>query len=127
MYFLVLNDVLLLQKVSSLPHQRYDQFMECIQDFKEMLSALEIRSCPCSTFRDLTVSGSYVINEENVKEAQAVCSWPTLHSDIATLKETGRVVHVMHGQLVADPIKDTRVGKASREAIKLLNEDDIIK
>ena len=43
------------------------------------------------------------------------------------MKETGRVIHVMHGQLVADPIKDTRVGRASREAIKLLNEDNIIK
>ena len=69
MYFLVLNDVLLLQKVSSLPHKCYDQCMKCIQDFKEMLSIVEIRSYPCSTFRDLTVSSSYIINEENVKEA----------------------------------------------------------
>ena len=33
----------------------------------------------------------------------------------------------MHGQLVAAPIKDTRVVRASREAIKLLNKDNIIK
>ena len=60
-------------------------------------------------------------------EAEAVCSWPTLHSDIASLKETGRVIHVMQSQLVADPIKDTRIKRASRKAIELLNEDNIIK
>jgi hypothetical protein len=56
-----------------------------------------------------------------------VCSWPCLHSDIATLKETGKIVHVLQGKLVADPLRDTRIGRRQREANKLLNEDDIIR
>ena len=51
-----------------------------------------------------------------------VCSWPIFHNDIASLKKTGKIVHVIQGRLVLDPLRDTRV----RDAIKLLNEDDII-
>ena len=56
-----------------------------------------------------------------------VCSWPTFHTDIATLKETGQIVHVIQGKLVADPLRDTRAGRRQRDAIKLLDEDKIIK
>ena len=105
---------------------RYDQFMDCVADYEEMLQTVDIRTCPCSSFRDIAGSGSYAISPENEQDVLEVCSWPTFHGDIATLKETGKVVHVVHGQLVSDPIKDTRIGRKQREATKLLNEDDII-
>ena len=106
---------------------RYDQFMECLADYEDMLKTVDIRNCPCSTFRDIAGSGSYTISSDQEQDAMEVCSWPTFHTDISTLKETGKVVHVVHGQLVADPIKDTRIGRKHRDATKLLNEDDIIK
>ena len=116
----------LLQKVSTLPHCRYDQFMECLEDYKEMLENVDIKLCPCSTFRDIT-SGNYSILEEYKDEAALVCSWPYFHGDISTLKVTGKILHVIQGQLVSDPLKDTRIGRKVRDATKLLNEDDIIK
>ena len=116
----------LLQKVSTLPHTRYDQFVECIEDFKEMLGHVDITCCPCSTFRD-SQAGDFSIAADQEKDAALVCSWPTFHKDIATLKVSGKIVHVIQGQLVADPLKDTRIGRRSKEATKLLEEDDIIK
>ena len=116
----------LLQKVSSLPHTRYDQFMDVLADYKEMIMHVNIKSCPCSQFRDIS-AGSYSISPENMKEAKEIFSWPTFHEDISTLKETGKIVHVIQGQLVNDPIKDTRIGRKSKDTSKLLNEDDIIK
>lgn len=115
----------LLQKVSCLPHSRYDQFKDLLDDYEEMLQHVDITTCPCSTFRDIN-AGSYCIAEESMEEASLVCSWPYFHTDIATLKETGKIVHVIQGQLVADPIRDTRIGRRNRESTKLLNEDDII-
>ena len=37
-----------------------------------------------------------------------------------------RIVFVVQGQLVENPLKDTRIGRKKKEAIKLLAEDDII-
>ena len=116
----------LLQKVSTLPHIRYDQFVELIEEYKEMLSYVDISVCPCSTFRDIE-AGSFEIKEEDKEEAALVCSWPHFHTDISTLKETGKIVHVIQGQLVTDPVKDTRVGRKHRASIKLLDQDAIIK
>ena len=36
------------------------------------------------------------------------------------------IVHVVQGKLVSDPLRDTRVGRRQIDAIKLLNEDNII-
>ena len=74
----------LLQKVSTLPHTRYDQFKELLEDYKEMLAHVEIGVCPCSTFRDIQ-AGVYKIPKEYEEEAALVCSWPTFHGDISTL------------------------------------------
>ena len=90
-----------------------------------MLDHVDISLCPCSTFRDIE-AGSYVIREEDKEEAVLVCSWPSFHSDIATLKETGKILHVAQGQLVENPLKDTRIGKSQKNAIKLMDEDAII-
>ena len=116
----------LLQKVSTLPHIRYDQFIELVEDYKEMSEHVDIELCPCSTFREIQ-SGVYSISEELKEEAALVCSWPKFHNDIATLQDTGKILHVIQGQLVADPLKDTRVGKRKREAISLLDQESIIK
>ena len=116
----------LLQKVSCLPHSRYDQFKDLLADYEEMIKHVDIRDCPCSTFRDIS-AGHYSIDDKSKVDALDVCSWPTLHTDIATLKETGKICHVNQGQLVVDPIKDTRIGRQRKDAAKLLNEDDIIK
>ena len=116
----------LLQKVSTLPHIRYDQFKELLEDYEEMLEHVDIKLCPCATFRNIS-EGDYSISDQHKEDALLVCSWPTLHTDIPTLKETGKIVHVIQGQLVADPLKDTRIGGRKKEATKLLNGDDIIK
>ena len=116
----------LLQKVSILPHCRYDQFKELLDNCSDMLQHVDIKLCPCSTFRNI-LSGDYSIEENQKEEAALVCSWPFFHNDIATLKETGKVVHVIQGQLVSDPLRDTRIGRKQREAASLLNEDSIIK
>ena len=115
----------LLQKVSCLPHSRYDQFKDLLADYEDMIEHVDIRSCPCSTFRSIE-AGDYSIASKSREDAREVCSWPTFHTDIETLKETGKIVHVLQGQLVTDPIKDTRIGRKNRAAIRLLNEDDII-
>ena len=91
-----------------------------------MIRHVDINLCPCSSFRNI-VAGDFSISDVDKDEAALVCSWPKFHSDIATLKETGKIVHVIQGQLVADPLKDTRIGRRQKEAIKLLAEDDIIK
>ena len=114
------------QKVSTLPHTRYDQFKELLEDYKEMICHVDIKLCPCSTFRNIE-AGDFSISDDHKEDAALVCSWPTFHSDIATLKETGKIVHVIQGQLVSDPLKDTRIGRRKREATKLLEEDDIVK
>ena len=116
----------LLQKVSTLPHTRYDQFKELLEDYIEMLDHVDIKLCPCATFRNIQ-DDDYSIADDQKVDAGLVCSWPTLHTDIATLKETGKIVHVIQGQLVADPVKDTRIGRRKKEATKLLREEDIIK
>ena len=116
----------LLQKVSTLPHCRYNQFKECLEDYKDMLEHVDIKLCPCSTYRNIS-DGDYSIQEEHKEEAALVCNWPYFHGDIATLKETGKIVHVVQGQLVADPLRDTRIGRSRRKATMLLDEDDIIK
>ena len=90
-----------------------------------MMQHVDIRSCPCSTFRDIE-AGDYTINADKMEDAKEVCSWPTFHTDVATLKETGKIVHVIQGQLVADPIRDTRIGRKQRKATELLDEDKII-
>jgi hypothetical protein len=113
------------QKVSTLPHCRYDQFKELIEDYRDMIEHVDIHLCPCSTFRDIQ-AGDYNIPDKNKEEAALVCSWPYFHNDVATLKETGKIVHVIQGKLVADPLRDTRVGRRQRDAIKLLDEDKII-
>ena len=113
------------QKVSTLPHCRYDQFRELIEDYRDMIEQADIRLCPCSTFRNIQ-AGDYSISDQDKEEAALVCSWPFFHNDIATLKETGKIVHVIQGKLVSDPLRDTRVGKRKRDAIKLLNEQSII-
>ena len=117
---------ILLQKVSTLPHIRYDQFRELIEDYREMLEHIDIELCPCSTYRNIQ-DGDYSISEEHKEEAAQVCSWPFFHKDIATLKDTGKIVHVVQGQLVSDPLRSTRTGSRQRESIKLLDEDKIIK
>ena len=114
------------QKVSTLPHTRYDQFMEVVGDFKEMQNHVDISICPCSTYRDIE-AGSYLIKEEHKEEAAQVCSWPLFHKDIATMKETGKIVHVIQGQLVSDPLRDTRIGRKQKKAASLLDQDAIIK
>ena len=91
-----------------------------------MADHVDIRLCPCSTYRDIT-SDNYKIKEENKEEAALVCSWPHFHGDIATLKETGQIVHVIQGKLVADPLRDTRAARREKDAIKLLDQDAIIK
>ena len=116
----------LLQKVSTLPQTRYDQFKELLEDYKEMLAHVEIGVCPCSTFRDIQ-AGVYKIPKEYEEEAALVCSWPTFHGDISTLKETGKIVHVIQGQLIADPMRDTRIGRKQQENIKVMNQESIIK
>ena len=113
------------QKVSTLPHCRYDQFKELIEDYRDMIEHVDISLCPCSTFRDVQ-AGDFRIPDKYKEEAALVCSWPFFHNDIATLKETGKIVHVIQGKLVSDPLRDTRVGRRQRDAIKLLNEDKII-
>ena len=55
------------------------------------------------------MSGDYSIEKNQEEEAALVCSWPFFHNDIAILKETGKVVHVVQGQLVNDPLRDTRI------------------
>ena len=126
MYDIYSEIAVLLQKVSILPHCRYDQFKELLNDYSDMLQHVDIKLCPCSTFRNIS-SGDYSIEENQKEDAALVCSWPFFHNDIATLKETGKVVHVIQGQLVSDPLKDTRIGRKQREAASLLNEDSIIK
>ena len=111
-----------LQKVSCLPHSRYDQFKDLVADYKDMIDNVDIKNCPCSTFRDIQ-AGDYSIATGSREDARKVCSWPTFHTDIETLKETGKIVHVHQGQLVANPLKDTRVGRKNRAAIR---RDDII-
>ena len=105
--------------MSTLPHCRYDQFKELIEDYRDMIEHVDIRLCPCSTFRNN-------ISEKSKEEAALVCSWPFFHNDIATLKETGKIVHVIQGKLVSDPLRDTRVGRRQRGAIKLLDDEKII-
>jgi hypothetical protein len=116
----------LLQKVSTLPHTRYDQFKELVDDYKEMLEHVDIMTCPWSTYRDIEAV-IYSIPEKFQDEAALVCSWPTFHSNIATLQDTGKIIHVIQGQLVADPLRDTRVGRRQKEAIRLLNKETIIR
>ena len=99
-----------LQKVSALPHTRYDQFIELVEEYRDMLEHVDIKLCPCSTYRDIS-AGDYSIPEKHQEEAALVCSWPTFHKDVCTLQETGKIVHVIQGQLVADPLRDTRVGR----------------
>jgi hypothetical protein len=111
--------------VSTLPHCRYDQFKELMEDYRDMLEHVDINLCPCSTFRDIQAS-DYSISEKNKEEAALVCSWPFFHNDIATLKETGKIIHVIQGKLVADPLRDTRVGRKKKDAIKLMDEGKII-
>ena len=111
--------------MSTLPHCRYDQFKDLIEDYKEMIDHVDISLCPCSTFRDIQ-AGDYSIPAKSKEEAALVCSWPFFHNDIATLKETGKIVHVIQGKLVSDPLRDTRVGRRKRDAIKLLDEEKII-
>ena len=36
-------------------------------------------------------------------------------------------MHVIQGKLVADPLRDTRASRRQRDAIKLLDEDKIIR
>ena len=112
--------------MSTLPHVRYDQFRELMNDYREMLGHVDISLCPCSTFRDIQ-AGDFNIDDKNREEAALVCSWPIFHNDIATLKETGQIVHVIQGRLVADPLRDTRASRRQRDAIKLLDEDKIIR
>ena len=114
-----------LQKVSTLPHTRYDQFIELVEEYRDMLEHVDIKLCPCSTYRDIS-AGDYSIPEKHQEEAALVCSWPTFHKDVCTLQETGKIVHVIQGQLVADPLRDTRVGRKEKNNIKLLNKEDII-
>ena len=90
-----------------------------------MINHVDIQLCPCSTFRNIN-GGDFSISDSHKDEALLVCSWPNYHTDIATLKETGKIVHVVQGQLVENPLKDTRIGRREKEAIKLLAEDDII-
>ena len=111
--------------MSSLPHTRYDQFKELLEDYEEMITHVDIQLCPCSTFRNIS-GGDFSISDSHKDEALLVCSWPNYHTDIATLKDTGKIVHVVQGQLVENPLKDTRIGRKKKEAIKLLAEDDII-
>ena len=100
--------------------------MELMHDYREMLNHVDISLCPCSSYRDIQ-AGDYNIADENKEDAALVCSWPTFHKDIATLKETGKIVHVIQGKLVADPLRDTRASRRQKDAIKLLDEDKIIK
>jgi hypothetical protein len=111
--------------VSVLPHTRYDQFKEKVDEYEEMGRHTNIKDCPCATFRDIS-GGDYSISDELKEEARLVCSWPNFHSDLATLKETGKILHVVQGQLVSDPLKDTRMGRKHRDSFKLLDEDDIV-
>ncbi len=116
----------LLQKVSCLPHSLYDQFKELLEDYKEMINHMDIWNCPCSTFRDI-IAGDYSIDSNRKADTMEVCSWPKFHTDIEMLKSNGKIMHVIQGQLVANPLKDTRIGRMRKDAAKLLIENEIIK
>ena len=100
--------------MSTLPHVRYHQFMELVEDYKEMVGLIDIKLCPSSSYRDIQ-GDSYSIREEDKEADLQVCSWLYFHADKATLKDTGKIVHVIQGQLVDDPLKDTRIGQRKKE------------
>ena len=120
------------QKVNILPHVKYSQYENVLCKLRDMMISIEVEDCACSVFRNLS-ENSYAIEldssiqEKNPEEAVAkhICFWPSLHSDIASLKETGQIQQVPQGQLLPDASR-TRVGHSERRTNLLLDEDKII-
>ena len=123
-YYIALNESLF-QKVSTLPHMRYDNFLSQVKKLETMSLNADMKDCPCSPHR-LSSNKESTYTQAQKMEALNQCKWPKLHGDIASLKETGKIHHIIQGQLVADPVRDTRIGKSKRSAQKLLNEENII-
>ena len=57
--------------MSTLPHVRYDQFRELINDYRKMLGHVDISLCPCSSFRYIQ-AGDFIIADMNREEAALV-------------------------------------------------------
>ena len=120
--------------VNILPFERYDQFQAVMANYPAMLSAVDIHSCPCSLFMDLScgVDGnqakSYLLVEEDEEKglARSVCLWPVYHSDIREVMSRGEYRGIPMGQLVEDPTR-TRAGQEVAAENMLLDREGIIR
>ena len=99
----------LLQKVSILPHTKFDKFVSTVvKGFAQMGDTVDSQNCPCST-----TPGS----ED--------CLWPQLHKDLLEIRTRSSYHGVPVGQLVSLELS-TRAGVKKTKENQLLDQAGII-
>ena len=99
----------LLQKVSILPHTKFDKFVSTVvKGFAQMGDTVDSQNCPCST-----TPGS----ED--------CLWPQLHKDLLEIRTRLSYHDVPVGQLVAVELS-TRAGVKRTKENQLLDQAGIV-
>ena len=89
-----------------------------------MLEALKISNCPCSLFRDLEASYARIEEGDFLGITEAICLWPSLHSDLEEVMVRGTYRGVPMGQLLEDTNR-TRAGSLQRRTNIQLDIEDI--
>ena len=93
-----------------------------MNDFDKMKNAVEIIDCPCCSFVE---ADTFITDPEDDQDRMEVCLWPSFHSDIINLKQTGEYRLTPMGQLTADELP-TRAGALRQWQNRLLDQDGVV-
>ena len=99
----------LLQKVSILPHTKFDNFVEIVSGLKVMSTTVDPTLCSC---------------HQDINSTQ--CLWPNLHKDSREVSEKSTFRGVTVGNLMSNELS-TRAGERRNETNLLLDKKGVMK